>query len=106
MEHFHEDEIGRILPEFHRVLKPGGHACISVRNPQDPSKTGSNQVTGGATELSFRPGHKVLYLSEAEFTEIVRRQFTVLAFQEMAEQESESQQFDVSLHYAVLKKTP
>jgi SAM-dependent methyltransferase len=28
MEHFHDDEIGRILVEFHRVLKPGGHIIM------------------------------------------------------------------------------
>ncbi len=28
MEHFHEDEIEKILPEFHRVLKPGGHVIM------------------------------------------------------------------------------
>jgi SAM-dependent methyltransferase len=100
------DRLERGLAQIHRILKPGGHACISVRNPRDPSKMRSQQLSGGTAELSFRPGHKVLYLNEAEFTEVVGRQFNVLDFQEMSERESESQDYDVKLHYVVLEKKP
>lgn len=98
------ERLRRALAQIHRVLKPGGCASISVRSPRDPSKERARQSSGEASELTFRPGHKVLYFPESDLTRILGEQFKILDFQEMSERESGSQEYDVRLHYAVLEK--
>ncbi len=93
------------IAEIHRVLKPEGLAYLSVRSPLDPSRAHSTQGSGPAYELSFRPGHKVLFLTESEFRGILGR-FSILEFSEMAELESYGQDYDVKLHSVTLKKNP
>ncbi|MDP1645895.1 MAG: class I SAM-dependent methyltransferase [Thiobacillus sp.] len=90
--------------QIHRVLKPGGHACISMRSPGDPSRTGSTQVEGGAAELSFRPGHKVLYLPQDQVRTLLEKRFGVLEMTEMMERESMAKDYDVTLHYAIVER--
>lgn len=92
------------VAEIYRVLRPGGLACLSVRSHLDPTKGRSAQGSGQAYELSFRPGHKVLFLTESEFRRISNKRFTVLDFLEMTERESCAQDYDVKLHFVTLKK--
>ncbi|MBI2312155.1 MAG: class I SAM-dependent methyltransferase [Betaproteobacteria bacterium] len=91
------------ITAIHRVLKPGGLACLSVRNPLDPSRAHSAQGSGMAHELSFRPGHKVLYLPDSEFRDVLGR-FSIIEFEEMTELESCTRDHDVRLHFVTLKK--
>lgn len=95
----------RGIAEIYRVLKPGGLACLSIRNPSDPSRAQSTQGSGPARELSFRPGHKVLFLSESDLRGMLG-QFRIIEFVEMKELESCGRDWDVKLHFVTLKKDP
>lgn len=98
------DRFERALFQIARVLKPGGVACLSMRNPDDPSRVGATPLVGGPVELAFRPGHKVLYLSALEARIMFEKHFAIAAFEEMAERESCSKNYEVKLHFAVLNK--
>lgn len=99
-----EHGLERGFDQIHRVLRPGGHACISMRSPGDPSRAGSTQVEGGAAELSFRPGHKVLYLPADRVGILLEKRFGSLEMTQMEERESMAKDYDVTLHYAIVEK--
>nr|NIR31896.1 class I SAM-dependent methyltransferase [Gammaproteobacteria bacterium]NIR88805.1 class I SAM-dependent methyltransferase [Gammaproteobacteria bacterium]NIU06418.1 class I SAM-dependent methyltransferase [Gammaproteobacteria bacterium]NIV53310.1 methyltransferase domain-containing protein [Gammaproteobacteria bacterium]NIX87691.1 methyltransferase domain-containing protein [Gammaproteobacteria bacterium] len=98
------ERLNKAFAEIHRVLKPGGTACVSLRNPRDPTQAKTHGSGGEYSEVSFRPGHRILFLSDAELTEIVEPHFSIVAHEEVQERESRTQNYEAALHFLVLSK--
>lgn len=100
-----KERLTKAFAHIRRVLKPGGLACVSLRNPRDPTRKHAVTGSGESADVSFRPGHQILFLADTELINVVTPYFSVLSHTEMQERESYARDYATQLHFLTLSKS-
>ena len=93
-----------IIEEIHRILKPNGILALTARSSDNENlESRINELE--ATELIYRPGHKVYYSTISQLNEIISSKFKINIAEEVEEPETAEGPLIIKLWYVLAEKT-
>lgn len=78
----------RFAQRVRQILRPGGLLCIGARNPGDFNSDLMHPVDRGVFEYRSRPGHRIRYWDDDDFTRVFGDAFVIRALLPAVEIES------------------